>query len=243
MRSVVAFFIIMVAAESGPGRPADPSIEQLIQAGTRNARSMIEAMPQFTCNEKMTFGENVVDSEFRIIHQQTPLGGGFIESRRVRTVNGETVQQGSRVNGVVTSALGPLLVPSIYEFRLAGRDIVNSNPAWVVEYRTKADQKPEIGRENGKVWLDLDSHEPLRIERHQYPFQNPAGFESIEYERVVAEGHRYWMPLRTKSSAEGKVSSSNGFVRDFEAEYSNCTKSPVPVPDEIIKPVPAVSGK
>ena len=245
MRSGVAVLIIMMAAESGLGRPADPPIEQLMQAATRNARSMMEAMPQFTCDEKMTFGTNVVESEFRIIRQQTPLGHSFLESRRVRTMNGDNVLGGNqqRVNGVVISTVGALLVPPIYEFRLVGQDVVNGNPASVVEYRTKADQKPEILRENGKVWLAVDSQQPLRIERHSYPSESPAGFESIEYERLVVEGQTYWMPLRTKSSSEGNVSSPGDFVRDFEAQYSNCTKSMVPVPDEIIKARPAVSGK
>lgn len=81
-----------------------------------------------------------------------------------------------------------------YEYRLAGRDRVRGRPAYVLEF---APVSAGESRYSGRVWIDAETFERLKIRLVQEGLEPPitSSEDVIEFGRAPGAGPEHWVPL------------------------------------------------
>jgi hypothetical protein len=135
--------------------------------------------------------------------------------REVRKINGRSARPGDEPKCMDPRSISPepltFMLPGHQEeyiFSLSGSGKDRNRPAVLVDYKPRAPGKPEVtwkddctsvslpGWEKGRVWLDPETHDVLRIEQRlvkQFDYRVP-------FERVRMGAGDYWVLERADTS-------------------------------------------
>jgi hypothetical protein len=170
---VVAFLQLMLS----PPSPAQ-SLNELLDAVSRNVNQFQDMLPDFVCHEKVTstqfdsgkvIQQKVVESTFTGIQGSTEenrVHFAFAEYREVLTINGKPVRKGTvfpklpyRFAGGFSSLLITTFAPDnllLHDYTLADSYKSESNTAVLVRFATKADQQKLRGVFQGTQLIAKD---------------------------------------------------------------------------------------
>jgi hypothetical protein len=238
----------VVAQQSSPS--GGLSLEAILLRLQINNWAYMAEVPDFFCDEHVVSGifqpnysqRVTTDSIFRLRRSDPAVAPvELIESREIKTVN-KKLAQGETLTGpaIFTGGFGngvrvvTIEMMHCYDYRLTRDQHLHHVPALVIEYVLKPsavsdDSCPTPEKHHGRVWIDPQSLQPLRIEmkvpNHEL-FQGTHGSWdwSIDYAPVSFDNKLFWMP-RTITS----ISRSDG-IRGrwtFTATYTNYHKTNV----------------
>jgi hypothetical protein len=230
---------------------ATPSLNEVLMRVSRNVQDFRDLLPDFVCSERITSTryeangqiatQRVVDSTFTGLQKNDGKGLSYIESRDVQAIDGNSGAKGQpmpalpfKYGGGFSSAVVSTFTPEVMDsrtFRMAGSEVVGGTPSLILEYATKKGQtklffetagKKVIVKDSGKAWIDPQTMQVLRLERHFINFPNFNQFSTyIDYGATEIGGKVFWMPKIVRADAfAGKSQNKISYV----AEYSNCRR-------------------
>jgi hypothetical protein len=204
-----------------------------------------------------TKSETVTDSIF-VGTQHKNKNFTFTESREILAVNGKKVSKGSALRGpyfylggfssILVTVFGPKWAP-YHDYKVAGMETVAGRTLLAVEFATKEGQtairqtfthkgqQPNqadvlASRYTGKAWIDPQSMQVVRLERHDLnlPSTVRSLVISTEYALVTIDGKPFWMPKSMRAeNVESLRKSKPPADQLCVAEYSNYRKFDVSI--------------
>jgi hypothetical protein len=103
------------------------------------------------------------------------------------------------------------IIPENYSFEMAGTEIVNSRPAYVIAVIPKTSNKYLI---KGKIWVDTEEYAIVRIEGQ--PAKSPSFWtKSVHFVHTYAKQGRFWLPLSDESVTDVRILGAT----DLKIEY------------------------
>src|SRR5262249_14811810 len=121
--------LLFVHLSSGSGIQ-NRSLDAVLPGLSPHIRQNLDGLPGLVCEERMSWAGHVAVSDYKPIRNDSPLGYQVIETRDVKSIDGQAVgkdgnKQGlPRFNGVATS-LTVALLPDNYLFSIHGTEVID----------------------------------------------------------------------------------------------------------------------
>jgi hypothetical protein len=240
-------FLVMSTALLAQGPSS--SLEQVLPRVQDHVDEFAHHLPDFICHETITSNEVmgagkagqkvVVESEFRGRQNKVESGKPFVESREIKTMDGNPVRPDQRLMGpfFYRGGFSSILVAVFsrenepyFSYTLVGIETLAGHPALVLKFETRRAQKRLLYHDlfnrqaylkgKGKAWIDPDTMNVLRFEFHYQNSQSAVGGldVTVEYAPVTIQDKIFWMPQLVTANQE--VPNSRSSVR-YVAAYSN----------------------
>jgi hypothetical protein len=198
MRSVISacsaiLFIATSATPLAQGPP--PSLEQVLPQVQDHVDEFAHHLPDFISNETITSSELMgngkvgrkvgIESEFKGRQNKVENGRPFIESREIKTINGNPVKPDHQLIGpfFYLGGFSSILVAVFsrenepyFNYTLAGTEKLAGRPAFIFKFETRHDQKKLLYHDilnrhayvkgKGKAWIDPETMNVMRLEFH-----------------------------------------------------------------------------
>jgi hypothetical protein len=204
-----------------------------------------------------TKSETVTDSIF-VGTQHKNKNFTFTESREIMAVNGKKVSKGTTLRGpyfylggfssILVTVFGPKWAP-YHDYKVVGMETVAGRTLLAIEFATKEGQtairqtfthkgQPPnqanvlASKYTGKAWIDPQSMQVVRLERHDLnlPPTVRSVVISTEYAVVTIDGKPFWMPKTMRAeNVESLRKSKPPADQLCIAEYSNYRKFDVSI--------------
>lgn len=240
-----AFLAFLATAISGQGQPA---IDEILARVQTNTGQFVQSLPDFVCDERVTSKavrrgkqlEVVIESHF-VGLQKRAGRNSYTETREVVSINGEPAKKGQKTRGpflfgggfssILEITFSARSIPS-HTYKIAADEIVRGKQVIVVEFATREDQKDlyfdsfgktRLQHDVGKAWLDKDSLQVLRLERHYLNVgegQSPL-ISMVEYSNVRIGDKTFWMPSTVTATQSDSKKTSQA---EYRAVYTNYRK-------------------
>lgn len=111
------------------------------------------------------------------------------------------------------------IIPENYWFQLAGTEIVNDRPAYVIAVTPKTSNKYLM---KGKIWVDAEEYAIVRIEGQ--PAKNPSFWtKSVHFVHTYAKLGAYWFPQSDESVTDVRILGSTDLKIDYFGYQPNDT--------------------
>ena len=103
------------------------------------------------------------------------------------------------------------IVPENYSFQMAGTEVVNDRPAYVIAVTPKTSNKYLM---KGKIWVDAEEYAIVRIEGQ--PAKSPSFWtKSVHFVHTYAKQGPLWLPLSDESATDVRILGTT----DLKIEY------------------------
>jgi hypothetical protein len=103
------------------------------------------------------------------------------------------------------------IIPENYSFQMAGTEVVNDRPAYVIAVTPKTSNKYLM---KGRVWVDAEEYAIVRIEGQ--PAKNPSFWiKSVHFVHTYAKQGPFWLPLSDESVTDVRILGAT----DLKIEY------------------------
>jgi hypothetical protein len=103
------------------------------------------------------------------------------------------------------------IIPENYSFEMAGSDVVNERPAYVIAATPKTSNRYLI---KGKIWVDAEDYAIVRIEGQ--PAKNPSFWtKSVRFVHTYTKQGTVWLPLSDHSVTDARILGAT----DLKIEY------------------------
>jgi hypothetical protein len=103
------------------------------------------------------------------------------------------------------------IIPENYTFHMAGTEMVNSRPAYVIEVTPKTSNKYLM---KGKIWVDAEEYAIVRIDGQ--PAKNPSFWtKSVHFVHTYAKQGPFWLPQSDESVTDVRILGAT----DLKIEY------------------------
>jgi MucB/RseB family protein len=115
------------------------------------------------------------------------------------------------------------IIPENYSFQMAGTDIVNDRPAYVITVTPKTSNKYLI---KGKIWVDAEEYAIVRIEGQ--PAKNPSFWtKSVHFVHTYAKQGPFWLPLSDESVTDVRILGATDLKIDYFGYLPNDPAAPL----------------
>jgi hypothetical protein len=224
------------------------TVEEILARVQSNTGQFETSLPDFVCDEKVTsrdiekngLVEVVIESHFAGLQKETRKLG-FTEHREIVTLNGKPARKNQKFEGpflfdggfsaILHETFSAKNVPS-QTYKIAGEEMLAGKPAIVIEFATREGQKELyitfygktlVQKDVGKAWVDKQTLQLLRLERHflNVPKGESPILSTVEYGEVQIDGKSFWMPSVVRSEQAQLKGARSG---EYRAEYTNYRK-------------------
>jgi hypothetical protein len=249
MKGLLLFLLAGLMSNPGPLSAQEAAtLDEILARVQTRAGHFAQSLPDFVCDEKVTSKvvhrgkpiEAVIQSHF--VGMQKKNGKmSFTETREVDSVNGKPARKGQKFEGpflfgggfssILDHTFAPKFVPS-HTYKITGEEMLDGRTALVIEFATRDGQtelhsylygKSIVQRDMGKAWIDKESLQVLRLERHylNVPKDETPLIATVTYGEVRIDGKPFWMPT-TVSAGQAATKRSTRAV--YLAVYTNYHK-------------------
>lgn len=103
------------------------------------------------------------------------------------------------------------IIPENYSFQMAGTEIVNDRPAYVITVTPKTANKYLM---KGKIWVDAEEYAIVRIEGQ--PAKNPSFWtKSVHFVHTYAKQGQFWLPQSDESVTDVRILGATDLKIDY----------------------------
>jgi len=115
------------------------------------------------------------------------------------------------------------IIPENYSFQMAGTEVVNDRPAYVIAVTPKTSNKYLM---KGKIWVDAEEYAIVRIEGQ--PAKNPSFWiKSVHFVHTYAKQGPFWLPLADESVTDVRILGATDLKIDYFGYLTNDTAASV----------------
>jgi hypothetical protein len=210
IKNVLSTLAIMISAvtiasaqTSDPLPSADDVVARMMQFDGQRQSELAgyTAIRRYAAVNKKRHAEMLVrvscDSsgakEFTIVSEE---GSGSIRKHvfyKLLSEETEASRRGTRA--------GTRLIPDNYEFRMVGRENLETGPAYVLSVIPKTPNKYLI---EGKIWVDAKDYSIVRIEGQ--PARNPSFWvRRVHFVHTYQEVDQFWFASSTRTTSEIRI--------------------------------------
>ena len=233
-------FLVLLAVTAWPGIAQNKSLDAIMPGLSARIQSDWTGLTNIVCDETMTWSGGIVESEITAF-RKIAIGYGIIESRQVKTINGDAIPKNRKPaepfmsTGPVSAFAGVL--PDNFTFKANGVQFVDGNPSMIVDFELRPDVKEKMRvNTQGTMWIATTSLHVLRFERKSESSEGRTIFETAEYGAIDIDGKPHLIPKTAKNEVSGRTGVVFSNDASYVAEYKNCRKSPRSPEQQIILP-------
>ena len=111
------------------------------------------------------------------------------------------------------------IIPENYSFQMAGTEVVNDRPAYVITVTPKTSNKYLM---KGKVWVDAEEYAIVRIEGQ--PAKSPSFWtKSVHFVHTYAKQGAFWLPQSDESVTDVRILGATDLKIDYFGYLPNGT--------------------
>jgi negative regulator of sigma E activity len=115
------------------------------------------------------------------------------------------------------------IIPENYTFQMAGTDMVNGRPAYVIAVMPKTSNKYLM---KAKIWVDAEEYAIVRIDGQ--PAKNPSFWiKSVHFVHTYAKQGPFWLPLSDESVTDVRILGATDLKIDYFGYLPNDTAAPL----------------
>lgn len=93
------------------------------------------------------------------------------------------------------------IIPANYEFALAGTDVTDGRPTYVLDVTPKQKSKFTV---RGRIWVDAADYAIVRVDGQ--PAKNPSFWiRSVHIVQTYRRTAQFWLPVLNESKAEARI--------------------------------------
>ena len=241
IRSAAAALLSLLLSQTSTTQ-APPSINDIVQAVSRNTREFQNGLPDILCKEKITSA--TYDSgkvhEQKVVEDILTYSRKEDAQRKILAIDGKPAKINAKMPDLPVNwnvSLGWILegtfaprVLQAHEYGLSPKP--EENGRLVIQFATKKDQqeikwpldgKPLVARDSGTAWIDIASMQAVRIERNFFnlPPRHMRLKAMSDFKPVTIGDRQFWLPTNLRvETTERDPRKTNLFL----AEYSDCKK-------------------